>query len=197
MALSGCARMFGYTDPLGPAFHENPVHVAARDHQFVWEQVVDVVDDYFPIAHEEPVRLMGTVYTEGRLETAPEVGATILEPWRADSASRFERWHSTLQSIRRRAVVRVMPGEDGFFVDVAVYKELEDTTRPELASVGSATFRNDGGLTHVVQPIVEPEVSEGWIPLGRDIALEQRIIGHLLSRFHASVAPAAYCRPTR
>jgi hypothetical protein len=195
--LAGCASVAGYGAPLPAAFHENPVRVPARDHQFVWEQVVDVIDDYFRIAHEEPVRLMGNVYTEGRLETAPQVGATLLEPWRSDSASRYERWLSTLQSIRRRAVIRVLPAEEGFWVDVAVFKELEDTSRPELASAGMATFRNDSSLSHVADPIAEPDISEGWIPQGRDVALEQRIIGHLLSRFRSPVRTAPYAAPIR
>jgi len=143
---------------------------------------VDVVDDYFAIEREEPVRLIGNTPTEGRLDTFPKVGATIFEPWLHDSANSSERIESTLQSIRRRAVVRVIPAEQGYWVDVAVYKELEDVVQPERSTAGAATFRYDDTLTRVATAVGEQEVSEGWIPQGRDTALEQRIIAQLQAR---------------
>ena len=77
--------------------------VQGGDHQSLWETVSDVIDDYFKIEREEPVRLIGDTLTEGRLETFPEPSPTILEPWRLDTASREQRIENTLQSIRRRA----------------------------------------------------------------------------------------------
>ncbi|NUQ64330.1 MAG: hypothetical protein HUU20_17820, partial [Pirellulales bacterium] len=153
------------------------------NHEVVWETVVDVVDDYFRIADEEPVRLIGNLLTEGRLETLPETGATVFEPWRRDSASGYERLESTLQSIRRYAVVRVMPAGQGFRVEVNVFKELEDVAQPDQTTAGDATFRYDTSLTRIVNPVGEQEIHEGWIPKGRDLALEQELIGQLLARF--------------
>ena len=183
--ISGCAPGPVWTGPPGqPAivFYDNPTLVPIADHQHVWESVVDVVDDYFKIEREEPVRLIGNTLTEGRLDTCPKPGATIFEPWHGDSADRHERIESTLQSIRRRAVVRVIPAEGGYWVDVAVFKELEDVLLPEHATAGAATFRYDDSLTRVVSPVGGQEINEGWIPQGRDTALEQRILGHLQQR---------------
>ena len=42
--------------------------------------------------------------------------------------------------MRRRAVVRVIPAQGGHWVDVAVFKELEDVVKPEHATAGAATF---------------------------------------------------------
>ncbi len=181
----GCAVDRSLTDPgwqTQNVFHENPAFLPATDHEFVWETVVDVVDDYFRIEREEPVRLLGQEPTQGRLDTFPTVGSTIFEPWHRDSASSYEKLESTLQSIRRRAVVRVIPAEGGYLVDVAVYKELEDALEPEGASAGKATFRYDSSLTRVVNPVGAQEINDGWIPKGRDAALEQRILGQLISR---------------
>ena len=47
---------------------------------------------------------MGSTLTEGRIDTFPKPGATLLEPWDHDSADSYERLESTLQSIRRYAV---------------------------------------------------------------------------------------------
>ena len=173
-----------------PAPMSNPSFVATANHECLWERVVDVVDDYFAIEREEPVRVAGSVLTEGRLDTFPLVGSTLLEPWRHDSANVYEQLESTLQSIRRRAVVRVVPADRGFWVDVAVFKELEDVVSPYAGTAGSATFRHNTSLVRVIDPINEQEVHDGWIPRGRDTALEQRILQELLARFGATPAPA-------
>lgn len=187
--VSGCAPSSTWTAPPGvppgvpvTVFHDNPMLLPVADAECAWETVADVVDDYFKIEREEPVRIVGDILTEGRLDTYPKVAATILEPWHADSVGRQARIESTLQSIRRRAVVRVMPAEGGYWVDVAVFKELEDVRRPEHATAGAATLRYDGSLTRVVNPVGEQQINRGWIPQGRDTALEQRILGHLLAR---------------
>jgi len=173
----------GGPDQPGTAFYANPAWIPAADHHFVWESVVDVIDDYFArFEREEPVRLIGNTLTEGRLDTFPEVSRTLFEPWRGDVGGGRERLESTLQSMRRRAVVRVIPAQQGFWVDVAVLKELEDVARPEHATAGAATFRYDDSLTRVVKPVGGQEVRQGWIPKGRDTALEQRILGRLQQR---------------
>ena len=185
LALPGCTAGPPLTDPAWQTaivVYENPALVSASDHEGVWENVVDVVDDYFKIEREAPVRRVGNVLTEGRLDTFPAVGSTLFEPWRRDSVGSYEKLESTLQSIRRRAMVRVIPAECGYWVDVAVFKELEDVARPAHASAGAATFRNDASLVRVGSPVGEQEISEGWIPMGRDAALEQRILGQLLGR---------------
>jgi hypothetical protein len=195
-AVAGCAPgsfWTGGTQPGTLAIYDNPVVVAGESPEFVWETVVDVVDDYFDIQTEEPARRIDGVATEGRLETFPEVGSTLLEPWRNDSANTYEKIESTLQSIRRQAVVHVMPTEDGrgYALDVAVYKQLEDCVKPLQADAGAATFRYDSSLTRVIAPVGEAPIDEGWIFIGRDTALEQRILGQLLSRIPVLPRPAA------
>jgi hypothetical protein len=65
---------------------------------------------------------------------------------------------------------------------VAVFKELEDVARPEHATAGAATFRYDDSLTRVANPVGGQEINRGWIPQGRDTALEQRIVAELQCR---------------
>lgn len=183
--LAGCAAVPEWTERAGPpvvVLYDNPMLVPAADPQQVWENVADVIDDYFRIEREVPIRCVGNTITEGRLDSFPEVASTIFEPWRHDSADRYEKLESTLQSMRRRAQVRVTPVREGFWIDVAVFKEMEDVLRPAHASAGSATFRNDSSLTRVVSPVGEQEINKGWIPMGRDRALEQRILAQLHQR---------------
>jgi hypothetical protein len=191
IALAGCAVDVP-GQPMGaaaPVASENPALLPAVDRDLLWQHLVDVVDNYFTIDREEPVRQIGDVVTEGRIDTFPEVGSTIFEPWRQDSSNSYEKFESTLQTIRRQGTVRVMPTAGGYLVDVAVFKELEDLARPEMATAGGATLRHDTSLDRVVQPIGDQPLVKGWIPLGRDIALEQRILAQLRNRLCIPATP--------
>ena len=156
--------------------------VPVSDREFVWNQVVDAVDDYFKVAREDRVRVVGGMLTEGQIDTFPLTSATWLEPWRRDSTPGAERLHSTLQSIRRQAHVRVMPVANGYSIEVTVLKELEDVNRAENSTVGAATLRHDGTLVRVETGPQTLPVTLGWIPLGRDPSLEQQILAEIHAR---------------
>jgi len=123
------------------------------------------------------------VWSEGRIDTAYQGGATWLEPHRDDSVGSFNRWESTFQTIRRIATVRVIPDQGGYLVEVVVNKELEDLPRPEHATAGAATFRTDGSLPSARADRVSRTFSSPrWIPLGRDAALETRMLADIQAR---------------
>ena len=171
--------------------YANPSLVPSADHERVWREVVDVTDDYFRIDREEPIRVYGNMVTEGRIETFPETGATLLEPWRKDAADGYERLEGTFQSIRRHAVLKVTPAGNGFLVEINVFKELEDVPRPEHSTAGAATLRYDGSMTRIVNPVGEQPLTRGWIRLGRDPALEQRMMANLESRVGRLITPSS------
>jgi len=143
--------------------------------------------------------------TEGRIDTFPQTGATILEPWRGDSVGWYERWESTLQSIRRIGAMRLIPDPAGWRVEVVVNKELEYLPRPMRATAGGASFRNDDSLYRYgtplptlgqqvgdqPRPVAAPTPNAGWIPLGRDPLLEQRMLGKLLAKLGVPATPQA------
>lgn len=210
LVVAGCAQNRPVNNPLDPLgiivpgveYYENPVQIPRGQPEQVWEIVIDVLDDYFEIDREEPLcqiestspdGQLESFVLEGHVETFPCIGATLLEPWRHDSANLHERIEATIQSIRRQATVRVIPDEAGYKVDVAVYKQLEDVVKPEHSVSGAATFRYDDSLNRIVNPVVETPIDAGWIPLGRDMALEQRIIAQILSRTGTVCKP---CGPT-
>ncbi|MEI8376520.1 MAG: hypothetical protein WCJ35_27195 [Planctomycetota bacterium] len=83
--------------------------------------------------------MLGGTLINGRIDTFPKPGATLLEPWDHDSADSYERLESTLPSIRRYAVVKVIPAQNGgFWIDLAVFKELENMRQPEHATAAIA-----------------------------------------------------------
>lgn len=165
---------------------ENPMFIQAGSVDSLWEPLVDSVDDYFQIAHEERVRQVGDILTEGRIDTYPLVSATYLEPWRRDSVTPTERLEATLQSMRRTALVRVMPANGGYLVEIQVYKEIEDVAQPEGAAIGVAEVSRAATALSLdrlgdLEPISVPG-RLGWIPRGRDFALEQVMLNNLRQR---------------
>ena len=166
---------------------QNPLPVPLVPRELVMDEISDEIDNYFRILREQHIRQVGDVLTEGWIETEPKIGATILEPWRNDSTAGFERTHSSLQTVRRWAKVRVIPNGNRYLVDVKVHKELEDLMEPEKATTSAQVYRHDNSLDvdRTSRLLVPP--NKGWIPLGRDFSLEQQILGNIQSRLNQAV----------
>ena len=160
----------------------NPLELPPARDDFVWSQVVDTVDDYFRVSREQPVQNSDGILLDGRLETAYRIGGSILEPWRKDSTAGFERLQSTLQSVRRRAIVTVRPLGAAYTIEVIVQKDLEDTDRSQYATESTATRRHDGTLLRNSNGYDDSPQTLGWIPLGRDASLEQAILNDIFGR---------------
>jgi hypothetical protein len=161
----------------------NPILVPVTDDQMAWDQIVDVVSNYFRVTHELQARRNGDTWSEGRIETATQTGATLLEPHRGDSVGWFNKWESTFQSIRRTAVVRVIPDPNGYLVEVVVQKELENLPQPERSTISEATLHQMESLpSHRLSLSNRAPTSPRWIPQGRDPALEQRMLADIHAR---------------
>jgi hypothetical protein len=160
----------------------NPIFIPAANDEQTWEQIVDVVNRYFAVGREQQVRRSGEAWSEGRIETRYQNGASWLEPWRKDSVGAFNRWESTFQTIRRKALVRVIPDANGFLVEVVVEKELEDLPHPERASAGVASFPNFTMPSERAGDVNRTLSSPCWIPLGRDPALEAKMLAEIHAR---------------
>ncbi len=162
----------------------NPVTIPLLDRWLVMDEISDEIDDYFRIYREERIRTVDNLITEGWIETWPETGSTLLEPWRRDSTKGFEKLHASLQTIRRYAKVRVSPLGNSYSVDVKVFKELEDNPNPIQSGVSGRFFRNDAAIDIDDVSFFPEELptNRGWIPLGRDISLEQQILRNIVKR---------------
>jgi hypothetical protein len=182
--------------PGPPPMPGNAIMIPPLDAELVWTKLVDVTDDFFKVHSEQRVVFANGVPTEGRIDTFPQTGATILEPWRGDSVGWDERWEATLQSIRRIATMRLSPDSSGWRVEVVVNKELEHLSRPMRATTGGASFRNDDSLYRYgtplptlgqqvgdqPRPVASPTPNLGWIRLGRDVKLEQKMLALVLAK---------------
>ena len=186
LCCTGCQAFRSFSglenQPIPTSEVANPLAVPLLDRWLVMEQMSDELDDYFRIFREERIRMHDGILSEGRIETHPKIGSTLLEPWRRDSLVGFERLHATLQTVRRFAKVRVVPTGDHYLVDLQVFKELEDLQQPVGSGVSGTILRHDSSLD-IDQG--NPQLTEnnlGWIPLGRDILLEQQILGNIQAR---------------
>jgi hypothetical protein len=164
LAQGGCASL-----TLANICTPNPLVVPSSDYEAIWKQSVAVVDDYFDIASENRLA--------GRIETQPKVSATIFEPWYGDSVGFDQRMESTLQTIRRHAIVSITPApEGGYAVKVEVYKELEDLAKPDRQVGGRAVFNSDFPVNRTREIVGPVPLPLQWIPRGRDSKLEQVIL---------------------
>lgn len=166
LGSAGCATVSRAIGP--PPVSENPLIVPSADDESVWRETVAVVDEYFDVRSEN--RLARTIVTD------PVIGATLLEPWRSDSAGFRERLESTFQTTRRFARVQIDRVPGGFSVKVEVLKELEDLAKPDRQAAGRAVFNNDFPINRTREVVGPVPVPVQWIPRGRDTRLEQVIL---------------------
>lgn len=152
-----------------PRVVDNPTLVSTASHEALWERVVDVLHEYqFPIERENKL--------DGLIETGYKVGSGVLEPWHSDSVTLEDRMESSLQSIRRRALVRLTPAQDGYVVGVEVLKEIENPQKLIINSPGYATFRENQPIQRDLDVVIGPSTDQGWILKGRDLNLEQALM---------------------
>src|SRR5262245_28935898 len=147
--------------------HENPLFIPQGELAYarVFDKILDVLSDYYEIAYASRY--------DGRIETFPAIAPGIEQPWKPGSPDLYQRLLAFFQTIRHRAVVVITTAEDGgYFIDLKIYKELEDLPRPIRATAGDATFRIESTVQRQFE-VVEPDLFDmTWIPIGRDCKLE-------------------------
>jgi len=174
-AMVACVAPGCATTAATKALGDNPIIIPSGDFEAVWNASVVAVDQYFEIATEDRI--------QRKIVTQNKSGATLLEPWDGDSVGFYERLESTLQTIRRFAIVTVEPAPSGqgWAVRVEVRKELEDLAQPDRQSVGRAVFNNTFPLSRTREIIGPVPATIMWVPKGRDPKLEQVILGKIKS----------------
>lgn len=168
--LSGCASF------RGPVSTNNPLLVRANNQELVWERSVDVL-------HRNLFEIQSENRLDGLIETKYKTAAGLLEPWHPDSPGMHGRLEATLQSLRRKAYITVIPADGGFLVGVEAYKELEDVAGASN-SVGAATFLENNARKRDLEAVVGQAAPSGWIPKGRDIELERLLLNDLNVAFN-------------
>ena len=182
MTSAGCASVAPLDNPIVvrtvPANVENPLLVSpgepdANGYAEVYERVIDVLDDYFDI---KP-----TSRYAGHIETFPHIAPGFEQPWKAGNPDHRERLIATFQTMRKYAIVDIWAGErGGYKISLEVRRELLDIERPSRATAGGAVFR-EAPTVDRRNEVIQTEVASnlGWIPVGRDCALEQQLLARI------------------
>ena len=169
---------------------ENPVYVPQGPLAYarLFDKCIDVVDDYFEIAYASRY--------DGRIETFPTTAPGIEQPWKPGSPDCYQRLYAFCQSIRHRAIVLITTADDGgYFIDVKVLKELEDLPQPARSTAGAATFRLQPTIQREFEVIEPTFYQAGWIPIGRDLKLEQVLLERIAHcDFNKPPQDAAPCK---
>ena len=178
-ALCGCQTVPWITEPDPPPV-ANPFYSNVTSFEGAWETTVDVLHQYgFRIPPGGENRL------EYVIETEPMIGSGVLEPWFGDSVGKRNRWESTLQSIRRRVLVRVQPHETGgHLLGVEVIKEKEDVAGAVANSPGGASLQEYENGDRDFSQFLGQTGPAAWYPIGRDFELEQRLLASLRDALH-------------
>ena len=173
--------------PLGRSTaHENPVYIPQHPMAYarVYETIEDVLSDYFVISSANSSRF------DGSIQTLPTIAPGIEQPWKPGSPDFYQRLLAFCQTIRHRAIVEIKEAKDnGFFVSVKVFKELEDISAPTRTTAGEATFRLESTVQRQFEVVYPQYFDSSWIPIGRDYQLEQVILDRI-SRMDV-------CRPVK
>lgn len=165
--LAGC--MSG--PPVAPSGHGmRAVQVSANQQDLMWERAVSILHKYhFTIARESRI--------EGLIETHYRAGSNLLEPWHHDSVGFANRLESSVQSIRRRVIVRFLNSTPGSVtISVQVEKQIEDV--PGLAAnyEGGATFPESAPLERNLDQVVGQVGASRWLSRGDDPVLAAELI---------------------
>lgn len=181
LALAGCSTGPLQENPtiLRPDLlvpQENPLYLPQGPQPEVYDKIfqkaLDVVDDFFEIAY--------TNRYEGRIETQPAVAPGLEQPWKPGSPDFYQRLLAGFQSIRHRCILLITTADEGgYYIDVKVLKELEDLPAPIRATAGANFWRMNSTIERQFEVIEQPIYDAAWIPIGRDVKLEQVILERL------------------
>jgi hypothetical protein len=151
----------------------NPIFVSGNNEEVIAERAVDVL-------HKYNFEVDSTNQLEGTIATRYSVGSGIIEPWHKDSVGLGNRLQSTLQPIRRKVLVHLVPFNGGYLVSIEALKELEDLPiGATMNSQGGSTFIEDYPMRRDLNLVLGQSTPSGWIPLGRDMLLEQALLCRL------------------
>jgi hypothetical protein len=106
----------------------------------------------------------------------------LTEFWHADSVGFTERFDATLQTIRRRADVQVVPESGGYTIEVKVLKELEDNRQPLRSVANASNLRFQDNADEFANKIDVHQSAAGWFIIERDAALENRLLMEIVYR---------------
>jgi len=170
--LAGCAK---HTLPAAP---QEELTDAQRNFEALWQASREVLRRYdFPLDRQDR--------RDGVITTLPLTGKQFFEFWRHDAVGSADEAESTVQTLYKRATVRIRRSSDEadtYQAEVIVQVYRSDRPQPQVTSTSEAysLFRlpGDDGARNMLLDKGRDELgretdeSEWIVPLGRDRNLE-------------------------
>jgi hypothetical protein len=149
----------------------------------LWDSAQDTLREY-------RFRLDRVDRQEGVITTLPAGSKHFFELWRKDVATREDLWEATVNPLRRWIEVRFKAGEAGGWSELAVvvHKERLSAQDRQFNSTTAAYQYFGDTLPATTGEARLTSTHEHWIDLGRDPALEERLLKRIIDR-SASVPP--------
>jgi hypothetical protein len=158
-------------------FNQNASATIDARFDVVFESAVDTLREY-------GFRLNELDRNQGRITTFALVGRHWFEFWRRDAIAIQDVWESTVLLLRRRVTITITRSTDDQPAQMTVQAVKERSSTPDRQVTNSAA------LVHFLNPEF-PDTQTGteiskhqdrWIPMGRDQALEARILSDIQSK---------------
>lgn len=132
---------------------------------------------------------------QGVVVTRPATGQQWFEFWRQDSRGAHQLFESSLHTIRRIVTVRLHPVDaesppDTYRVSVRVDKERYSAPERQVTTASGALAIYSERLPTTEGLIAAKTEGEHWVPLGRDLPLEQYLVDKIAGAL-PEVTPAA------
>jgi len=128
----------------------------------------------------------------GVITTLPETSKHVLEFWRNDVATARDAWESTINPIRRWVEVTLAGGEGAWSdLSIVVHKERFSSPDRQFNSTGAAYQFFGDSLPSTTGHYRVTVSDDRWLDLGRDPAMEDRLIRDIAKRCPEAETPAA------
>ena len=142
-------------------------------YEAVWKSAIDVVEERFYIERRDE--------EAGYILTVPKHGPSIFEFWATDASWLRDTIEETLHDVRRVVEVHVVRTGYDVALTLRVRRERKNLERPPTAfltryAAPATVTREEVVLEAIIQPTVL------WTPVGRDDAMENRLIQDIRSR---------------
>lgn len=137
---------------------------------------------------EDALRQMNFVIAKsdsqsGTIITRPLSGAQLLEFWRKDTVGRFNKAEANLHSIRKIVRLDISREDGGLCIKCTAITQRLSLTEDEITSTSQA-YRMFSESGESMQKLKLRKGQASWLELGRDAALEKRILEKIAAKIN-------------
>ncbi len=185
----GCQKQVCKGPPPQPT--QEALLIPGEDMDLAWDETLEVLREHYFIPDRQDRR-------EGLIISDPDLSKQWFEFWRDDAIGCYDIAESSLQSIRRTAIVTFVPmgKEIQIRLEINVQRKNQPQRQITTASGSFQVFRDQIPLVATGQPMSRGDVVS-WVDIGKDIRLSNYLLSRIERRLpHAQVMYIESCPVT-